>query len=116
MLKEIKNELYYQTKSYMIFVCMIAVIVCSVYVGYTQLKNVENSYNIVKTVKTQFENENEEFSKKSAENVLNEVIQKYYSSKVALNKENSINQYFSSVMLFGIIIIMSIYTMSVRII
>ena len=72
MLKEIKNELYYQTKSYMIFVCMIAVIVCSVYVGYTQIKNVENSYNIVKTVKTQFENENEEFSKKSAENILNE--------------------------------------------
>ena len=53
MVKEIINELYYQVKSYMIFICMIVVIGCSIYAGYMQIKNVESSYDIVKTVKMQ---------------------------------------------------------------
>ena len=114
MIKEIINELYYQVKSYMIFICMIVVIGCSIYAGYMQIKNVESSYDIVKTVKEQVQNISEDTLEQNSESVLNEVIQKYYSSKVALNKENAINQYFSSIMIFAIIIIISIYTMSVR--
>lgn len=114
MIKEIINELYYQVKSYMIFICMIVVIGCSIYVGYMQIKNVESSYDIVKTVKEQVKDISEDALEQNSESVLNEVIQKYYSSKVALNKENAINQYFSSIMIFAIIIIISIYTMSVR--
>jgi len=86
MVKEIINELYYQVKSYMIFICMIVVIGCSIYVGYMQIKNVESSYDIVRTVKEQVKDISEDSLEQNSESVLNEVIQKYYSSKVALNK------------------------------
>ena len=102
MIKEIINELYYQVKSYMIFICMIVVIGCSIYAGYMQIKNVESSYDIVRTVKEQVQNISEDALEQNSESVLNEVIQKYYSSKVALNKENAINQYFSSIMIFAL--------------
>ena len=68
----------------MIFICMIVVIGCSIYAGYMQIKNVESSYDIVKTVKEQVKDISEDTLEQNSESVLNEVIQKYYSLTLLL--------------------------------